>query len=434
MNPKTFSRAAALALAAALLAGAAAAQTARGGSDPAVAGEILLKLQTTGTLPGLLAKYPLTLVSTLGARPIYRVKVVGSTPVDGLITQLLLEPGVQLAETHPLNQSPEARKNLVWAIGTEVEYHAQWAPAAVHLPQAQARSSGAGVRVAVLDTGVDRSHPALAGRLLPGRDFVDGDNDPSEGGGPADPAYGHGTHVAGLVALAAPGAQILPLRVLAPSGAGNLWTIAEAMLYAVDPDGNPATDDGAHVINLSLGSLSRTALFDTLQQLSACNPPARGPAFELSDPGYDGDKARCRNRRGAVVVAAAGNDGSRSAKQYPAAESAYGLVSVAASDETKQIASFSNAGGWITGAAPGDKITSTMAGGGYATWSGTSMAAPLVSGMVALLRALDAQISAKDLAVRAGRTTTALCGGAKLGQFDALGLLDGVAPPDTTCP
>jgi subtilisin family serine protease len=126
--------------------------------------------------------------------------------------------------------------------------------------------------VAVLDTGVDRSHPALAGRLLPGHDFVDGDTDPV--GRPARRAigaWGHGTHVAGLVALAAPGAAILPLRVLDERGEGNLWVLAEALLHAVDPDGNPFTRDGARVINLSLGTLQRTDLLDVVTRLVQCD-------------------------------------------------------------------------------------------------------------------------------------------------------------------
>lgn len=422
------------ALACLLAVGGAALAPAAHAADPSLPGEILLKLRTTAALPTLLTKYQLSLVASLGQRPLYRTKVAGNTNPSTVISALLLEPDVQLAELNFAHQSPEARKNIIWAIGTESEYREQWAPQAMRLPEAQARSTGAGVRVAVLDTGVDRAHPALAGRLLPGRDFVDGDNDPSEGGTPADAGYGHGTHVAGLVALAAPGAKIMPMRVLDASGGGNMWAIAEAMLHAIDPDGNPATDDGAHVINLSLGSLSRTQLVDTLSQIISCNPPARGPAFDLSDPGYNTDKTRCRTRAGAVVVAAAGNDASRKVKQYPAAEGAYGLIAVAASDANRRIASFSNSGGWINAAAPGDRVTSLSPGGGYATWSGTSMAAPLTAGAVALLRAQNRTITAKDLGRRVEDTAALLCGGAKLRQVDAVALLNGVPGVDIPCP
>ena len=92
-----------------------------------------------------------------------------------------------------------------------------------------------------VSAGFDLAHPALAGRMLPGWDFVDGDADPSETAQPTQGGYGHGTHVAGLVAWVAPGARLLPLRVLDAEGQGNAWVLAEAMLHAVDPDHNPAT-------------------------------------------------------------------------------------------------------------------------------------------------------------------------------------------------
>ncbi|MFO1288804.1 MAG: S8 family serine peptidase, partial [Rubrivivax sp.] len=226
-------------------------------ADPAVPGEILLKLRTADALPALLSKYSLTLAARFGARPIFRVQVIGAASVEKTLDALAAEPAVLIAERNFVHSSPEARRNLPWTIGAASAYQAQWAPDALRLPQAQALATGRGVRVAVLDTGVDFTHPALAGRLLPGRDFVDGDLDASEAGTPANLGFGHGTHVAGLVALVAPAAQIVPLRVLDAEGNGNAWVLAEALLHAVDPDGNPATDDGAHVINRSLGSLSR---------------------------------------------------------------------------------------------------------------------------------------------------------------------------------
>ncbi len=124
------------------------------------------------------------------------------------------------------------------------DYVAQWAPGTMHLVEAHRVRRGAGVIVAVLDTGVDRRHPALAGRMLAGFDFVDNDSDPSEEGSVVEGPYGHGTHVAGLVALAAPEAKILPIRVLDRRGVGNMWVLSEAIRYALDPDNDPASDDG----------------------------------------------------------------------------------------------------------------------------------------------------------------------------------------------
>src|SRR6185295_13063961 len=109
--------------------------------------------------------------------------------------------------------------------------------------------------VAVLDSGVDLSHPALAAHLIAGYDFVDGDADPQEA--PGGSGVGHGTHVAGLIALAAPEARIMPVRVLDAEGAGDMWRLARALVWASDPDGDPATPDGADVINLSLTTFNR---------------------------------------------------------------------------------------------------------------------------------------------------------------------------------
>ena len=412
----------------------ASAQTpALAGGDAIVPGEIMVKLKTTADLPPLLGKYPVTLVSAFGQRPLYKLKVTGRNTVAKVIRALVLEPSVQIAEPNPIHQGPEARKNQFWAIGTEVEYRAQWAPQAMRLPEAQTRSTGQGVRVAVLDTGVDLTHPALAGRLLPGFDYVDNDPDPSETGTAANKAYGHGTHVAGLIALAAPDAKIMPLRVLNADGSGNVWSLAAALLHAVDPDGNPATDDGAHVINLSLGTLSKAKFFSTLSQLLSCNPPDDlNPLHDMTDAGYSDDKARCQAGNGALLVAAAGNGASSREKQYPAAAGEYGLLPIGASDATRQMAGFSNFGNWIGAAAPGDFITSSVPGG-YATWSGTSMAAPLAAGTAALVRSLFPAITPKDLVRRLERSSAMLCG-TSIRQVDAVAALANTTPPDIVCP
>jgi subtilisin family serine protease len=383
-----------------------------------VPGEVLLKLSSPDLLPGLMVKHRLSLVGRLGARPIFRLKVIGNASVDTTVAALALESGVLIAEPNPLHAGPEAAKNNVWAIGSAQAYVAQWGIAAARLPQAWALSTGVGTRVAVLDTGIDASHPLFAGRLLPGWDFVDNDADPAETGSRADVAFGHGTHVAGLVALAAPGAQIMPLRVLGPQGGGDAWALASALLYAVDPDGNPATDDGAQVINLSLAGPLRTRLLDSVALLTACvAPDPTVAADDLSDAGYESDRQRCSGFGGAVVVAAAGNDASRSVRNYPAAEGAYGLIAVAASAADGRLAGFSNSGKWIQMAAPGDSVTSSVPGG-WGTWSGTSMAAPLVAGAAALLHSRAPTLDAKDMVRCLTRTTRGLAA-TPIGQLDA---------------
>jgi subtilisin family serine protease len=185
------------------------------------------------------------------------------------------------------------------------------------------------------------------------------------------------------VALAAPDAQIIPLRVLDPEGIGNTWALAEALAYALDPDGDPGTDDGAQVINLSLSSLERSGLIaDVVKAVTCADPQKTSP-----------DDLPCflSGGRGAVVVIAAGNNGG-SGREYPAGDSIAGTISVAASTKNDKLASFSNYGSWVDVAAPGEGILSTVPGGGYGTWSGTSMAAPLVAGEAALVRAAFPQL------------------------------------------
>ena len=383
-----------------------------GGSATTVTGEILVKLRTQAALPPLLSPpYSLIQLSQFGSRPIYRMQVPSGTTVDSSLAQLAGNADVLLAEPNYIHQSPEARKLLPWAVGTPSAYTAQWAPQSIHLANAQRFATGAGIRVAVLDTGVDSSHPALAGKLLPGWNFVDNNANTSEVGTQANLGFGHGTHVAGLVALTAPDAKIIPYRVLDQNGEGNVWVLAEALLRAIDPDGNPATDDGAHVINMSLGTLNRTKILSAIAQLSSCAASnSADPITDFSHSGYDDDRTRCANSKGVVIVAAAGNGSSSNALEYPAAEGSVGLISVGASDATQRLASFSNFGSWVDVTAPGDGITSSIPGGGYAVWSGTSMAAPMVAGAVALLRSREPSLAPVDVARRVIRSGSKLLG------------------------
>jgi subtilisin family serine protease len=213
--------------------------------------------------------------------------------------------------------------------------------------------------VAVLDTGVDMSHDFFNGRILPGVDLVDDDNDPSEvadgidqdGDGQADEAHGHGTFVAGVVLQIAPNARILPVRVLDAEGNGDRYAVVAGIEYAVA--------QGADVINLSFG----------------LNGELESKRLE--------EAVKWAHDQGVVVVAAAGNN-SDDNKHFPAALKK--VVSVTALDETNEdLARYANRGKWISVAAPGNDIVSTTAGGGYARWSGTSMATPVVAGGYAVV-------------------------------------------------
>jgi subtilisin family serine protease len=225
-----------------------------------------------------------------------------------------------------------------------------WHLQAVRAEDAWGVSTGAGVQVAVLDTGVDATHPALRGRVAEGLDAATGeplsvDTDQSQG-------ETHGTHVAALAVGegvgVAPGAVLRPVRVFSPDYVGD-FRAAQALVWAVD--------QGAQVINLSFGGSAYSHLLH-----EAVN--------------YALERLR-------VVVAAAGNQGSV-ARFYPAALP--GVIAVGAADGQGNPAWFSNRGPWVGVWAPGVRIYSAFPGGGYGLLSGTSMAAPIVSGIAALVK------------------------------------------------
>ncbi|WP_281890341.1 S8 family peptidase [Paenibacillus sp. YYML68] len=228
----------------------------------------------------------------------------------------------------------------------------QYGPQRIQAPEAWDITAGAAeVRIAVIDTGVQLNHPDLAGKLTNGYDFVDGDSQPED-------RNGHGTHVAGIAAAVtnngggiagvAPLVSIIPVRVLGDDGNGSLSAVADGIVYAAN--------QGAQVVNLSLGSpYSSLTLQNAVQYAWS---------------------------RGSVIVAAAGNDGS-SVPSYPANDA--NVLAVASTNETDVKSSFSNYGTWVEVAAPGEDILSTYTGSYYAYLSGTSMAAPHVAGVAALL-------------------------------------------------
>lgn len=426
------------------------------GAAAAEPDEVVLQVRPGQELEPIARSQNLTLIAQFGSRPIYRLRVGAGDTVDAAVARLQADVArVMFAEPNLQGQSPESRRCSVWTIGEASAYTAQWAPDALRLAQAQALSRGAGVRVAVLDTGVELDHPSLRDRLartpggeLLGRDFVNPGTTPAEDGDRDDAGYGHGTHVAGLVALAAPEARIMPVRVLDQAGQGNAWVLAEALLWAVDPDNNPATDDGAHVVNFSLGTLRPTKLLEIAARLASCEVDDDDDEDDFEDGRFDGDRARCVQRYGATVLAAAGNGGSATEEQFPAAEVTRapipGALAVTASTEARQLASFANRGAWIQVAAPGEGITSAVPGGGYGTWSGTSMASPLTAGVAALLIASgqgpDPQgftglrsWAPTDVASRLSNRTAKLCGDTSLRQIDAFAAVADVSGLDPGC-
>jgi subtilisin family serine protease len=239
-------------------------------------------------------------------------------------------------------------------------YIAQWHLPKIAGPQAWAVTTGSGaVTVAVVDSGVYAQHPDLAGKLLPGWNFVQSNSDTSD-------VLGHGTAVAGTLAAATNNgigiagvnwaSHVMPLVVVDENDFAAYSDIASAIQYAAD--------HGVRIINISIGGSSPSS---TLQA--------------AVDYAWS---------RGAVVFASAMNDSS-SAPYYPAA--CGHVVAVSATDANDHLASFSNYGSWITLAAPGTNILSTMNGGGYGYWNGTSFSSPIAAGVGALLLAVNPQMT-----------------------------------------
>lgn len=382
-----------------------------------VASEVVVKLLSAEDLPAIAARYSLdpTPIDQFGSRPIFRLRITDSAAVENRVEELADDSRVVFVEPNFIATPPEGG-GIIWSVGLtwslggdDATFKSQWAAQKIQLSLAHQVNKGIGpngpIKVAVLDTGVDINHVALAGRLLPGWDFVDGDSDPSEVGDQQTGPYGHGTHVAGLIALVAPEAKIMPVRVLDKFGVGNIWVLAEALAFAIDPDGNPATQDGADVINLSLSTLRETKLIGNLLAQACGGSTSDGDDFPVSTNPH------------LVVVAAAGNGGDDT-KQYPAAENVDGLIAVAASTTADRLASFSSRASWIQVAAPGAGIVSTVPNNRYATWSGTSMAAPLVAGEAALVRATFPYLSNKDLVRHLERKSVEIDGDVKF-RIDA---------------
>jgi subtilisin family serine protease len=219
----------------------------------------------------------------------------------------------------------------------------------------QPLATGSGIKVAVIDTGIDLTHPDLQGNIKGGATFVSFTSTP-------DDDNGHGSHVAGIIAAlnnsigyvgVAPNASLYAVKVLDKNGSGYVSSVAQGIDWA--------RLNGMNIGNMSLGS---SAPDTTLE--NACN---------------------AAQAAGVLLVAAAGNSGDGNTAttelSYPGAYDA--CVGVGATDSSDNLASFSNTGSFVDVSAPGVSVPSTYKDGGYAIMSGTSMASPHAAGMAALL-------------------------------------------------
>lgn len=219
------------------------------------------------------------------------------------------------------------------------------------------------VVIAVIDTGVDLDHPEFKGKLVEGYNFINPEKKPYDD-------VGHGTHVAGIIGASTNNGEgiagvtwynkIMPIKVLDSSGTGSTYDVAQGIIWA--------TDNGADIINLSLGN--------------------------YADAQFLHDAVKYAYERDVVLVAATGNDFTAE-PGYPAAYPE--VIAVGATDENGKLAPFSNYGNYVDVTAPGVNIPSTYPKNQYAALSGTSMAGPHVAGLIGLIRAYNPEVTNAEM-------------------------------------
>ena len=342
-----------------------------------------------GFKPGTPAKNVAAAHASLGAKVQGRIPQIGveivevpsGRSVHGMIKMYLKNPNVQFAE-------PDYLATVASVIPDDPLYRRQWGHEYVNTAPAWGVTTGStNVTIAILDTGLDLTHPDLAGRLVPGYDFVNRDTDPTDD-------HGHGTRVTGIAAatgnngLGVAGvdwnARVMPVKVLDASGVGAWSAISQGIIFAAD--------NGAQVVNMSLAGPRADTLHSALKYAHS---------------------------KGCTLVAASGNSGT-DVPYYPAV---YPEVIAVGSVVLDSLSTFSNYGPHLDVVAPGETIETTVRGGTYGRFTGTSAAAPWVSGLAALL--YGASPGASPDAVRAAITSSARDLGAPgRDDFYGWGLID----------
>jgi thermitase len=280
--------------------------------------------------------------SSIGKLRLLDVHVVNVPPGNeqAVVKRLLMNPHVKFAEVDAL-VAPGATPN-------DPSFPSEWHLTKISAPSAWDMAIGTGVTIAILDTGVDGTHPDLAPHLVPGWNFHDNNSNTSD-------VYGHGTSVAGAAAAAmnngigvagvAGAARIMPVRISDPSGYALWSTVANGLVWAAD--------HGARVANIS---------------------------YSVAGSSSVNSAANYFRSKGGVVAVSAGNTGAVDNSAPPAS-----MLVIAATDSSDARAGFSTFGAMISLAAPGVSIYTTANGGGYRSASGTSFSSPIVAGAAALV-------------------------------------------------
>jgi subtilisin family serine protease len=341
--------------------GGGAGGTEGGTGTPPGREHVLVDPTTTADLRELCERYGARLLTELEGTAYCVVEIPEGYTVEEFLEAIAHEPAVELAGPDEGVQFPEGGGSTIPAFAEDDPVAILAQPALDFIGSRVANERGfrgEGVIVAVIDAGVDSSHPSLAGRCLRGWDFVDGDADPSDVGngidddrdGRVDEGVGHGTFVASLVLAVAPGARIMPVRVLDSDSTGTASQVAMAIAWAVG--------HGAHVVNFSGG------LRDDLHVIDQVMVYAK--------------------TREVGVIASAGNRGGEGV-DYPAALS--DVVGVTSVDYADRVSVFASFGAEINLSAPGEDLLGAhpRSPSGVARWSGTSFATALVTGGYALI-------------------------------------------------
>ncbi|MGI9014506.1 MAG: S8 family serine peptidase [Phycisphaerales bacterium] len=339
--------------------------------DPIISRQALVRLAPGGDVNAFNQQYGSTTLDSIASRNIHLLRIPDAAfNEDTWVAEVLATNPLGLFWLEPNydGQDGEGRTGsfYVSSINGQNFYNTQYPRSRIRLPGAHEITRGGGIVVAVLDTGIDSTHPLLTSRIVAGgynfvegnantedvADGVDEDND-----GTTDESFGHGTFMAGLIAMVAPDAQLLPIKVLNSDGHGSGFHIAAGMFHAID--------QGADVINLSMGSTyDAEAVSDALKEARAA---------------------------GIAVIAAAGNRDVDDPEEHPATVENF-CIGVAATGQDDRKSPFSNYHRKLAMCAPGsDGIYSTIPinaqGHRYARWEGTSLSTAMTSGTVALIYA-----------------------------------------------